>query len=120
MIRLLVVEDQRVLQKGLHMRLTAEPDLSVVGEASDCVAALDLTTSLCPDVVLVDVEPSRLETGATENALRSICRQVPVIILGLHDDARMQARAEAAGAAAFVTKSMPADSLPSMIRQVAH
>jgi DNA-binding NarL/FixJ family response regulator len=118
MIQLLIVEDQPILQKGLHMRLAAEPDLCVVGETADCEAALDLTTSLCPDVVLVDVEQSRMDKTATVNAFHSICRQFPVIILSTRDDAPTRAYAAAAGAAAFISKSMPIDALLTAIRQV--
>ena len=44
------------VRQGLHMRLSAESDSSVIGEASDGEAALALVGGLCPDVVVMDVE----------------------------------------------------------------
>jgi two-component system, NarL family, invasion response regulator UvrY len=117
MIRLLVVESRPAVRKGLHMRLAAEADLSVIGEASDAQIAVDMSAALHPDVVLMDVEMPH--DDATANALCLICQQVPVIILSMHDDALTRARAKEAGAAAFVAKAMPAEALLATIRQVA-
>jgi DNA-binding NarL/FixJ family response regulator len=119
MIRLLIVEGQPALKKGLYMRLAAESDFAVVGEASDCQIALGLTMSLCPDVVLVDAEQPGIDKTATMRALRLICQRALVIILSLDDDTRTRARAKTAGAAAFVGKSMPSETLLATIRQVA-
>lgn len=118
MIRLLIVESQTALRKGLHMRLAAESDLSVVGEASDDQTAVDLTAALHPDVVVMDVEMPRSDASA--DALCLICQQAPVIVLSMDDDAFTRACAKEAGAAAFVAKSMPAEVLLATIRQVAH
>jgi DNA-binding NarL/FixJ family response regulator len=118
MIRLLVVESRTAVRKGLHMRLAATSDLSVIGEASDAQTAVDMSAALRPDVVLMDVEMPH--DDATANALCWICQQAPVIILSMHDDALTRARAKEAGAVAFVAKSMPADTLLMTIRQVAH
>ena len=118
MIRLLIVESRPAVRNGLHMRLAAEADLSVIGEASDAQIAVDMSAALHPDVVLMDVEMPRGD--ATANALCLICQQAPVIILSMHDDARTRTRAKEAGAAAFVAKSMPAEALLATIRQVAH
>ena len=120
MIRLLIVDDQPAVRKGLHMRLGVEPDLSVIGEAPDGEAALDLAQALCPDVVLMDVEMPRMDGVTAASALHAICPCASVIMLSIHDDARTRARAEDAGAVAFVAKSMPTDMLLAMIRQVAH
>ena len=117
MIRLLIVESQPAVRKGLQMRLAAEADLSVVGEALDGQTAVDMTAALHPDVVLVDLEMPSSDT--TANVLCLICQQAPVIILSMHDDARTRVRAKEAGAAAFVAKSMPAEMLLATIREVA-
>ena len=120
MIRLLIVDDQWAVRQGLHMLLTAEPDLQVVGEASDGEGALSLAQTLNPDVVLMDVEMPHADGIATTQALRAACPHAAVIMLSIHDDAHTRERAEHAGAAAFVSKSMPAQVLLATIRQVAH
>ena len=120
MIRLLIVEDQSAVRQGLHMRLSAEPDFSVIGEASDGEAALELVSELCPDIVVMDVEMPCSDGIATTRALRLVCPSTAVVILSLHDDASTQAHAKKAGAAAFVAKSMPSETLLTTIRQVAH
>jgi DNA-binding NarL/FixJ family response regulator len=119
MIRVLIVEDSPFVRKALHMRLTAEADLSVIGEAAGGEAALELAASLLPDVVLVDVEMPHMDGIATLTALHRICPQAAVIILSVYDDAPTRARANAAGAAAFVAKSMSPDTLLTAIRQAA-
>ena len=118
MIRLLIVEDQPSVRKAIRMRLAAESDLSVIGEAADGEAALNLAISLCPDVILMDVEMPHMDGITTACALHRIRPQAAVIMLSIHDDALTRARAKGAGAAAFVAKSMPPDTLLTTIRQV--
>jgi DNA-binding NarL/FixJ family response regulator len=120
MIRLLIMGDQPAVRKGLHMRLAAETDLAVVGEVSDCEAALTMLTTLCPDTVLIDIDMLHMDGMRVVNTLHLVCPQVAVIILSLLDDAQIRTRAMEAGAAAFVSKSMPADALLSTVRQVVH
>ena len=106
------------MRKGLAMYLAAEADLCVVGEAADGPTALDLATRFCPDIVLVDVEMPSMDGIAMTSTLHIDCPQVSVIILSIHDDVFALKRAAQAGAAAFVDKSMPADTLLTTIRQV--
>jgi len=119
MIRLLVVADQPSVQKGLHMRLNAELDFCVIGEASECAVALEMARSLCPDIVLIDVDMPQIDAIALTAELHQICPQAALIVLSIYDDVLTCARAESAGARAFIAKSNPADFLLSTIRQVA-
>src|SRR5512137_1337543 len=84
MIRLLIVDDQPAVRKGLQMRLEVEPDLSVVGEASDGEIAVELARALGPDIVLMDVEMPHMDGIAAADAIHSSCPNTPVIILSIH------------------------------------
>ena len=101
------------------MCLDAEADLSVVGEALEGQTAIDLAKSLCPDVVLLDVEMPGINGIATARALHHSCPNTSIIMLSIHDDSLTRKLALDAGAAAFVTKSMPTEFLLTTIRKVA-
>lgn len=119
MIRLLLVDDEASIRRGLRMQLELEPDLTVVGEAADGVEALRLVPELHPDVILMDIQMSGMDGLAVT---RSLCRECPdprIVVLSLHDSAAMRTRAEAAGACAFVGKHEPGSVLLATIRSVA-
>ncbi len=118
MIRLLIVEDQPAIRKGLAMRLAAEGDLSIVGEASTRESALRLTSELCPDAVLIDVDMFSMDGFEIAGSLRTVHPHSVPILLSVHDDILTRARAEMSGAAALVIKSLPADTLLRAIRQL--
>jgi DNA-binding NarL/FixJ family response regulator len=115
-IRVLVVDDQPTVRRGLRMRLALEPDIDVVGEAADCASALTLTRLLAPDVVLMDVEmcgPDGIEATCRLNELED---PPAVIILTLHDHPAMRERARTAGAAGFIAKHQIGEALTDAIR----
>jgi two-component system response regulator DesR len=117
MIRVLLVDDQSVVRRGLHARLLLEPDIEVVGEASSGREALGLIQAHAPDVAVIDVEMPEMDGIETTAALRRMVPQCAVVILSIHDDAQTRARAQAAGAVAFVEKRGGADALLAAIRQ---
>jgi DNA-binding NarL/FixJ family response regulator len=117
MIRLLLVDDQPAVRRGLEMRLVLEPDLLVVGEASNGKEALALGQILSPDVVLMDIEMPEMDGITATAALHTAVPQTAVIMLSIHDDATTRARAQAAGAVAFVEKRGTAEGLLVAIRQ---
>jgi len=119
MIAVLLVDDERVIRKGLRMRLAAEPGIAVIGEASDGASALALARSLLPDVVVMDVEMPRMDGIAAAERLRHECPSTSVVLLSFSDDAQTQARAKAAGAAALIVKRSVNDKLMTAIRQAA-
>jgi len=119
MIRLLVVDDQPAVRRGLRVRFHLEPDMQVVGEASTGREALTLAQTLAPDVVLMDLEMPGMDGIEATAALRTIVPQSAVVILSIHDDVQTRGRAQAAGAVAFVEKRGGTDRLLSAIRQAA-
>lgn len=119
MIKVLLVDDQPSVRQGLKMRLALEPDLTVAGEASNGVEALELTQSLSPDVVVMDVEMPEMDGITATERLHEVAPQVAVVMLSLHGDAATRARARAASAAAFVEKQGAVDILLAEIRRAA-
>jgi DNA-binding NarL/FixJ family response regulator len=118
-LRLLLVDDRPAVRRGLRIWLALEPDLEVVGEASDGSEAISLTQALRPDVVLMDVEMPGMNGISATAALRSLAPQSAVVILTLHDDAATRTRAWEAGAGAFVAKHRMDETLLPEIRRVA-
>ena len=118
MIKLLLVDDQSIVRQGLRMRLLMEPDIVVIGEASSGEQAIELVESLTPDIVLMDVEMPGMDGITATAALRENTSQSAVVIMSIHDDVQTRARAQAAGAAAFVEKSGTLEVLLATIRQI--
>jgi DNA-binding NarL/FixJ family response regulator len=118
-VRLLLVDDEPAVRRGLRIWLALEPNLEVVGEAGGGGEAISLTQALRPDVVLMDVEMPGMDGISATAALRSVAPQSAVVILTLYDDATTRARAQEAGAAAFVAKHRMEETLLAEIRRVA-
>lgn len=119
MIRLLLVDDEAAVRRGLRMQLELEPDVQVVGEAGDGAAALDLTPRLEPDVVLMDIRMRGMDGIAAVRKLKQLVPTIPVIMLSLHDDEHTRAEATAAGAWGFVGKCEASPRLLQAIRAAA-
>jgi DNA-binding NarL/FixJ family response regulator len=119
MTTLLLVDDQPAIRQGLRMRLGLEPELDVVGEAENGEVAVELAVRLHPDVVVMDVEMSPMDGITATQTLREVCPGSAVVVLSLHDDAITRARAQAAGASAFVAKQEKDEVLLNAIRRAA-
>ncbi len=120
MIRILVVDDLAAVRTALRLRLSAEPDMKVVGEASDGEAGLAMAALLCPEIVLMDIQMPHMDGISAARALRESCPEVAVVMLSIQDDRQTRAQVQEAGAAAFVAKSASPSDLVTAIRQAAH
>jgi CheY-like chemotaxis protein len=118
-IRLLLVDDQPQVRRGLVMRLALEPDVEIVGEAGDAESALELAGTLHPDVIIMDVELPGMDGIDATRSLRLAMPRTAIVMLSLHDDNETVARAKAAGAAHFVAKHRMEGPLLAAIRDAA-
>nr|WP_229805886.1 response regulator transcription factor [Microbispora rosea] len=118
MIRVMLVDDQELVRTGFRMVLGAQPDIEVVGEAADGLAAVETLRTVEADVVLMDVRMPRMD-GV--EAARVICAESDgpkVLILTTFDLDEYAFAAIKAGAAGFLLKDVPPAELVSAIRSV--
>jgi DNA-binding NarL/FixJ family response regulator len=119
MIHIVIVDDQALVRGGLRMILDAQPDLQVVGEASDGRDALAQSDELSPDLVLMDIRMPGLD--GLEATRRLLARSHPspkVIVLTTFDSDEYVYEAIRAGASGFLLKSAPPAQLVHGIRAV--
>lgn len=119
MIQVLIVDDQLRVREGLQLRLKLEPDIEVVGQAADGLAALRQVRGLQPDVVIMDVEMPRMDGLTATAALTELFPRCAVIIHSLHDGAPLRERAREAGAVDFVPKQAGDEALLAAVRAAA-
>jgi DNA-binding NarL/FixJ family response regulator len=118
MIKVLVVDDQQLVRAGFRVILDSEPDLTVVGEASDGADALRQNHDRRPDVVLMDVRMPNMD--GLEAARRIIAgSDARVVILTTFDADEYVYGALQAGASGFMLKDAPPDQLVAAVRAAA-
>lgn len=116
-IRVVLVDDQTMIRQGLGYVIQMQPDMEVIGEASDGEAAVELVGSLCPDVVLMDVQmPNKSGIEAT----KEIILQQPhmkVLILTTFDNHNYVVDGIRAGAVGYMLKDADSQEMLDLIRR---
>ena len=115
-IRLLLVDDHPVVRDGLRGMLAGDPDLEVVGEASDGHEALTLADTLQPDVILMDLRMPRMGGAAAIRELAARGSTARVLVLTTYDSDSDVVPALEAGATGYLLKDAPRDQLVRAIR----
>ncbi len=118
-IRVVLADDQALLRKGFRMILEAEDDISIIGEAADGEAALQLVELYEPDVVLMDVRMPTLDGIGATLAITASGSNSHVLILTTFDLDEYAFGALRAGASGFLLKDVPPHELAQAIRTVA-
>ena len=117
-IRLLIVDDQRLMREGLRTLLELEGGVEIVGEAANGQDALEVYAELRPDVVLMDI---RMPGMDGVEATRRLCTHWPearVIILTTFDDDANVFEGLRAGAAGYLLKDLSGQELANAVRTV--
>jgi two-component system, NarL family, response regulator NreC len=120
MITILLVDDHAVVRMGLTMLLNADPELQVIGEASEGNEGIKKALELKPNVVVMDLSMPHGKDGLSATSeLKKQMPNVNILILTMHDDEEYLFRAIQAGASGCILKSAPHDELISAIQSVA-
>ena len=119
-VRVLIVDDQSLVRAGFRMILDAEPEIEVVGEASDGLEAVIAARETEPDVILMDVRMPNVDgLEATRRLLEGKEQGPRILILTTFDLDEYVYEALRAGASGFLLKDTPPEQLVEAIHVVA-
>lgn len=113
MIRILLVDDQNLVQQGIKSLLAQDSDIEIVGTLKDGRSAVSKVAELSPDIVLLDIEMPGMDGITATKYITRLAPQTKVIILSSHEDKKYLTQALMAGARAYLLK----DSLLKDLKQ---
>ncbi len=114
--RILIADDVPQVRRELRTLLPLLADIDVVGEAENGQSAIELAATLRPDVILMDVEMPVMDGLAATRSIKQQCPACRIIILSIHNDEAVRAKARSAGADDFVDKGAPLAALLQAIQ----
>ncbi len=110
-MRVLIVDDQRVVREGLATIVGGLPETDVVGLAGDGIEAIELVEETSPDIVLMDLRMPRLDGVEATRSIRTARPDVAVVVLTTYADDDSIIAALTAGAAGYLTKDASRDDI---------
>jgi DNA-binding NarL/FixJ family response regulator len=119
-IRVMAVDDQELVRAGFAALLRSDPDIDIVGEASNGVDAVDLGRAAKPHVVLMDIRMPIMDGISATRALRALPDPPEVVILTTFDTDEYVYEAFRAGASGFLVKDTPPVELLRAVHQTAN
>jgi two-component system response regulator NreC len=118
-LQILVVEDHEMMRAGIKLLIDSQPDMEVVGEASEGRTGIELTQQLQPDVVLMDISMPQLNGLKASAKLKRILPGIKILALTRHaDDAYLNELLQA-GVSGYVLKQSAPTELICAIHAVA-
>ena len=117
-IRISVADDHQVVRHGLRLSLELEPDMVIVGEASNGMEAIQLAGDTQPDVMLLDVRLGDIDGPEVCRRVLVASPKTAVVMLTNYQQDELILRSLLAGAKGYVIKDVDLDELKKMIRSV--
>jgi DNA-binding NarL/FixJ family response regulator len=117
-IRVLIVDDQEIVCEGLHVVLSASPNIEVVGMAHDGAKAVELVESLRPDLVLMDLKMPLMNGVQATHAIKTQHPETAVLILTTYDEDEWVVDAIRAGANGYLLKDTGREEVVAAIEGV--
>ena len=117
-IRILLADDHTIMRNGLRLLLERQPGFQVIGEAADGRETVEMTDTLHPDVVILDIAMPNLNGLEAARQIASKLPSIAVVILSMHSDESYVLRALKAGARAYLLKDSAESDLIAAIKAV--
>jgi len=117
-IRAMIVDDHALFRRGLEMVLDSEPDIELVGQASDGTEAVEKAAESLPDVVLMDIRMPRSSGIEACRAMKEAAPSAKIVILTISDEEEDLFEAIRAGASGYLLKDIPLDEVADAVRAV--
>jgi two-component system, NarL family, response regulator NreC len=117
-IRVLLTDDHTLFRQGIRTLLGAEPDMEVVGEASNAFESVTNAQQTRPDVVLMDIGMNGMSSFEATRQIRRERPETKVVFLSMYDDEDYLAECMEIGGSGYVLKDSPSDQLVTAIREV--
>lgn len=117
-IRILIADDHPLLREAMRSAFEQQQDMEVVGEASDGQEAVDLSSQLKPDIIVMDIVMPKLSGIEATRQIRKSSPTTAVLILTAYDDDRYVIGLLEAGAAGYLLKSARGRDLVGAVRTV--
>lgn len=118
-LRILLADDHQVMRAGLKMLINAQPDMEVVGESNDGLAAWQQAKDTLPDVVVMDVSMPHMGGAKATERIKRECPNVKILALTVHEDRSYVSQLLEAGASGYMLKVAASGDLINAIRVVA-
>ena len=115
-IRVIVVDDHKIVREGLASILSEQPDVEVVAQAGNGREAVDMANRLNPGVVIMDVSMPLMNGDEATRQIKMLHPEIRVIALSMFEDNEMVQKMYRAGAESYVLKTAPSANLLAAIR----
>lgn len=117
-IKILLADDHPIVRNGISASLQSIDQFEIVGEAENGLKAVEMTTDLRPDVVIVDISMPEMCGISATKAIREKNPKTKVLVLTMHDEEQYMVQMLAAGANGYLAKNSSKDELVSAIHAI--
>ena len=117
-IRIIIADDHDLFVEGLSGLLAKQPDIELSGQACDGIQAVEQTSLLKPDIILLDIAMPRMNDIKASQQIRLKCPDVKILMLSMHNSRELISESLKAGANGYILKDCTSDEVYEAVKSV--